>query len=238
LKELRTRGYRCPSRAFAGIPDTEATFKFDCRLWRAARSWSSEMGSKGFFAHVHEGSDPCQRTSAQGLTACSENIAAGNDSPSTTLEQWKESDGHCVNMMDPRKNRFGVGYVATPGSPWRHYWTQNMGTDNGAPDESCLSSSPSPSPSPSPNPRPPQNGPCEDFDVHCATSYGPYCRVDRVKTACPKTCGACSGGSQPAPSPGSGGGCADLDVHCESSYRPYCYAEHVKRTCPRTCGMC
>jgi len=244
VKQLRTSGFRCKSKSFPGIPNTEATFKFDCRLWRAARQWSAEMGSKNFFSHVRGGSTPDKRTSKQGLRAYTENIAAGNDSPAQTLEQWKKSDGHCVNMMDPDLNRFGVGYVETPGSQWTHYWTQSMGTDGQSPDQSCLQEGSAPSPTTPARRRssPAPTGVCKDNDVNCATSYKTYCSADHIKKTCPKTCGVCQS-SAPVTTPARRraartAACRDTDANCATSYSTYCSAEHIKKTCPKTCGVC
>jgi len=212
LKDLRKRGFRCPGgTSYAAIADTESSFLFDCRLWEAARSWSSEMGNGNFFSHTQGGSNPCTRTANYGLQACGENIAAGNGDPEATLQQWMESDGHCVNMMNPQYNRFGVGLVEVPGSQYTHYWTQSLGSDSAAADQSCLANAPSPSPTPpspspappSPSPAPPSPSPvpgqvCEDKDVHCPTSYEQYCQHESAQTrehiqnTCPLTCGLCT----------------------------------------------
>jgi len=247
LKQLRTRGFRCVSKSFQGIPNTEATFKFDCRLWRAARQWSAEMGSKNFFSHVRGDSNPCKRTSEQGFATCTENIAAGNDSPAETLEQFKKSDGHCKNMMDPDLNRFGAGYVETSGSEWTHYWTQSMGTDGQSPDQSCLQgmgSAPSPTAPARRRSDPAPTAACKDNDMNCATSYKQYCSTDRMKKICPKTCGVCQS-SAPVTAPARRrssqaptGACKDNDVNCATSYKQYCSADHIKRSCPKTCGVC
>merc|ERR1711920_967903 len=226
-------GYQCKSKYFPGKPDTEATFKFDCRLWRAARKWSSEMGTQNFFSHTRGNSNPCTRTSDEEFppyAACTENIAAGNESPSKALEQFKKSDGHCVNMMDPRLNRFGVGYVSTPGSEWTHYWTQSGGTDSQPPDQSCLASA---APSPPPAQRPPAassdtGASCKDEDPNCVSSYKPYCGYAHVQKVCRKTCGMCNSLSS----------CVDKDPNCATSYKTYCYADHVKKACPKTCDAC
>jgi len=235
LKDLRTNGFRCASKSFQGIPNTEATFKFDCRLWRAARQWSAEMGSQNFFSHVRGDSNPCKRTSEQGLGACSENIAASNDSPAATLEQFKKSDGHCVNMMDPGLNRFGAGYVMTPGSEWTHYWTQSMGTDSQPPDQSCLPGAGGPAPSP-PAPSPVPSSSCEDEDPNCKSSYRQYCSYPHIQKACRKTCGVCRSGPAPPPMPTAT--CKDDDPNCASSYQPFCSASRIQKVCRKTCGVC
>jgi len=246
LKDLRKRGHRCPSgRSFAGIPDTENTFLFDCRLWAAARFWASEMGSKNFFSHTRGGSNPCSRTSDYGLPACGENIAAGNDDPAATLKQFLESDGHCVNMMDPQYNRFGGGYVESPGSQWTHYWTQSMGSSSAGADQSCLANAPSPgwSPAATTTTSPPTfDGPCEDKDFHCAISYKKYCNTKNIQNTCPVTCGLCTPETPtpapPTPSPAPGQVCEDKDIHCAGSYKQYCNTKHIQKTCPLTCGKC
>jgi len=257
LKNLRTRGYQCKSKYFSGLPNTEATFKFDCRLWRAARSWSSQMGSQNFFSHVQGDSNPCKRTAEQGLGACGENIAAGNDSPSGTLEQWKQSDGHCVNMMNPEYNRFGVGYVLTSGSQYKHYWTQSIGTDGQAPDQSCLRGS-SPGPAPTRRRAPPAAAPPRRRQAAAGacpkTCHGQDCNywIQNSDNSCAvmqKTygcdcsgCSSCTGASETSGEQGGsggGGGCADDPKEACSSYGAYCkdYA-HIRKACPRTCGVC
>eukprot|EP00928_Gymnodinium_smaydae_P073848 TRINITY_DN5696_c0_g2_i3.p1 TRINITY_DN5696_c0_g2~~TRINITY_DN5696_c0_g2_i3.p1 ORF type:complete len:565 (-),score=60.64 TRINITY_DN5696_c0_g2_i3:409-2061(-) len=159
LKDLRKRGFTCPGgKYFPGIPDTESTFKFDCRLWRAAQLWSRKMGEGNFFAHSHGGSNPWDRARAQGYQGVlGENIGAGVSSPEGALNMWKKSDGHCVNMMNADYTDFAVGYAYVPGSGYKHYWTQLVGKDHtGAPlDQSCLTGAPAPLPTPAP--RPPWN---------------------------------------------------------------------------------
>lgn len=251
LKEMRKSGFRCKSQSFSGIADTETTFKFDCRLWRAAREWSAKMGTKNFFSHVLGDSNPCSRTSEQGLVACAENIAAGSNSPQKTLEQFQTSDDHCVNMMNPRHNRFAVGYVMTSGSAYSHYWTQSMGNDDQAPDQSCLAGNESPQPRPTPkSERQPETDPdasCEDEDPNCAANYEPYCDSQRIKMLCRKTCGACELSALPEPpqAPESPppqtvpeATCKDADPNCAGNYEPYCSSSRIKSLCRKTCDAC
>lgn len=256
LKDMRKRGHRCPGgRSFAAIPDTDDTFLFDCRLWAAARFWSSEMGQKNFFSHVRGSSTPCSRTSDYGLPACGENIAAGNGDPAGSLQQFMESDGHCVNMMEPRYNRFGAGYVQTPAPPstYTHYWTQAMGTSSARVDQSCLANAPSSGTAPSPSPSATPEA-CEDLERdHCDHYKGlGYCdTVENIKKQCRATCGLCTptigggGGSVPspvAPSPPqtSSGDCYDTEKNHCAYYRSqnWCNTPNVKKACQQTCGFC
>merc|ERR1719343_624841 len=123
-----------------------------------------------------------------------------------------------MNMMDPQLKRLGIGSVTVSGSPHEDYWTLNLGSDGGQPDQSCLSGQPS--------------GACEDKDANCATSYEQFCFDDRIKKTCPKTCRACS--SQPPPA----GSCEDKDPNCATSYKQYCFDDRIKKTCAKTCNAC
>lgn len=55
----------------------------------------------------------------------SENIAAGNRSAAATFEQWRNSDGHCRNMMTQSANEIGIGHAG--GGSFGSYWTQTFG---------------------------------------------------------------------------------------------------------------
>ena len=76
------------------------------------------MATQGYFSHTSlDGRGPGDRARGQGISANEENIAAGHNSASGTLQQWKDSDEHCNNMMNLD---FHVFAVARHG----HYWTQ------------------------------------------------------------------------------------------------------------------
>merc|ERR1712241_1518625 len=154
-------------------------------------------------------SDPCKRTEAEGYPryqGCGENIAAGKESAEDTFEQWKTSNGHCKNMMNPLYTHFAVGHAYNVGSQYRHYWTQAFGSAAFV-DQSCLGGTdPSPRPSPEPSPQPPTPLPsgCVDTEVyHCgAYKNAGYCDwVESVRSTCQKTCGLCGAGSTPSPEP-------------------------------------
>lgn len=240
VKDLRTRGYRCKSKSFPGNPDTERTFKFDCRLWRAARLWSSQMGKNKFFAHTRGNSDPCSRTLGFGFEACGENIAAGASGPRETLEQWKDSDGHCTNMMNPAHNRFAVGYVMTPRSPYTHYWTQSLGNDLEPADESCL---PGRAPAPPSTPdvgggAPGRTGRGSAGEASGRVSGGRPGRGSGRDASARSDGGAGGRDSGPQQGGDSQSRCEDGDGGCAQHYKDFCHLAHVERLCPNTCGKC
>ena len=179
LKSLREQGFTCPSGQ--RFPPNAGPFLFDCRAWKAARAHAEDMAARRYFGHVSpEGRNPCDRS-----RFCSENIAAGQATPQAALDAWKGSARHCTNMMDPKLNRFGVGYVGKPGTPYTHYWVQNMGTSDSF-DGSCMGG---PTAAPA----------CEDLNAACASYRGyagsQWCNETWPKGQCPKTCGTVRNGA-------------------------------------------
>ncbi|CAE8616167.1 unnamed protein product [Polarella glacialis] len=136
LQDLRKVGFTCPGgQVFA---QNAVPLKFDCRLWKAAQLHSQDMADNNYFSHTsQDGRSPWDRASAQGISANAENIAAGSSTAQGTLDQWKSSDGHCLNMMNPSYPVFAVGYGYNSGSSYKHYWTQMLSSSNVALDESC-----------------------------------------------------------------------------------------------------
>lgn len=140
LNELRAEGFTCPGGS-AYAPNSEPLV-FDCRLWRASWLHSQDMADQNYFSHTSlDGRSPWARASAQGISANGENIAAGRSSASGVLEQWKNSDGHCKNMMNPNNRMFAVGYGYSSSSSYKHYWTQMLRRSLVDADESCLGNS-------------------------------------------------------------------------------------------------
>merc|ERR1712154_368167 len=90
-----------------------------------------------------------------------ENLALGDGNPATAIEQLKDSNDHCKNMMDPTYNMIGVGLVHNPGSKFRYYWTDSFGAYHRRPDQSCIGGSPAP--------RLPAG--CADVQGHPCTDY-------------------------------------------------------------------
>ncbi|CAJ1366556.1 unnamed protein product [Effrenium voratum] len=125
VNQLRAEGYTCPNGAsYAPNP---TPLNFDCRLWRASRLHSEDMASQNYFSHTSlDGRSPWDRAEEQGISANGENIAAGRSSASGALEQWKNSDGHCKNMMSSKHHVFAVGYAYDSSARYKHYWTQML----------------------------------------------------------------------------------------------------------------
>jgi len=141
VNDLRAAGFTCPEgQSFAPNP---TPLLFDCRLWKASQLHSQDMADNDYFSHdSQDGRSPWDRAEDQGISANGENIAAGRSGAQETLDQWKGSDGHCRNMMNPDNKLFAVGYGYNPASSFRHYWTQMFKRQEVSLDQSCYPSSP------------------------------------------------------------------------------------------------
>jgi len=126
-------------RALAGL----APVDMDVRLSEAAQLHSDDMGVNGYFSHTsQDGTTFDQRTVAASYTpwwALGENIAAGQDTPEEVMDAWMNSPGHRANILSSNFEHIGIGYVYVPGSPYRHYWTQDFGRGPAidAPEDLC-----------------------------------------------------------------------------------------------------
>ncbi|HIP32579.1 MAG TPA: CAP domain-containing protein [Crocinitomicaceae bacterium] len=52
-----------------------------------------------------------------------ENIAAGNESPYLTYQQWFNSPGHYEIMFNPESTKIGIGVFSVEDSPFGYYWS-------------------------------------------------------------------------------------------------------------------
>lgn len=105
-------------------------------LARASRYHAFDLGSQHYFDHTsydrYEGElvkigSPFERIrmfyTATRIT--SENIAAGNENPSATYQQWYNSKGHHDNMFNPQSRYIGIGVCYVPDSPYEYYWVMS-----------------------------------------------------------------------------------------------------------------
>lgn len=121
-------------------------------LYRAAYEHSEDMGVVGetsedishdgsggesdWTAQVLElgrGSTPWERGANNGFDnetryTSAENAHSSPETIETAMKDWLESDGHCVNIMNPDQTHVGVAMVENPDSAWRYYWTQLFGS--------------------------------------------------------------------------------------------------------------
>jgi uncharacterized protein YkwD len=62
-----------------------------------------------------------------GISAKSENIGAGQESPQKILLAWMNSPGHRANILDKEAKYIGIGYYFISNSKYEHYWVMDNG---------------------------------------------------------------------------------------------------------------
>ena len=127
VNEFRSTGGQCGQQNFPSVPP----LSLHTLLNESARVHAEDMAVNRYFDHnSQDGRTPGDRITATGYggSGYGENIAAGQSDAFNTFQQWKESPGHCTNMLRSRYNELGVGYHYSPNSPYQHYWVQNFST--------------------------------------------------------------------------------------------------------------
>ncbi|MFD9903414.1 sigma-70 family RNA polymerase sigma factor [Streptomyces sp. NPDC059063] len=97
------------------------------RLATAAQRHSADMRARNYFDHTSpDGTDPGQRITAAGYkwSTYGENIARGQQTASSVMKSWMNSEGHRANILNCSFKELGVGIEKGSGGPW---WTQNFG---------------------------------------------------------------------------------------------------------------
>jgi len=125
VNEFRATGGTCGNDTFGPA----GALTLNLILNQAALLHAQDMAENAYFEHAsQDGRTPWDRMQAEGYNgrAYGENIAAGNSGATETFIQWKNSPGHCANMLSPNFRELGVGYFQLDNSPYRHYWVQNF----------------------------------------------------------------------------------------------------------------
>lgn len=96
------------------------------QLAELAGDFSRSMAIEGFFSHLGpDGSSPWDRAEELGiLDLGGENIARGQESPETVVEDWMQSPSHRANILNCEYRTMGVGEYIEDDGPW---WTQDFG---------------------------------------------------------------------------------------------------------------
>jgi len=119
VNKLRANGCDCGSST---MPPVDAVAWND-QLQKAAQAHSDDMFANNHFDHKGtNGSNPGDRIKNAGYnwSTYGENIANGYPDPEAVFNGWKNSPGHCKNMMSSKFKDLGV---AQNGS----YWTMILG---------------------------------------------------------------------------------------------------------------
>jgi uncharacterized protein YkwD len=121
------------ARAAGGCCGGEGCFpasqplELDEKLRRSSRSHARDMARAMYFNHGSEdGRSPFDRMREAGFRGCAmgENIAAGQPTPQSVMDDWLTSPGHCKNIREPNFEQLGVGYYE---AGTQSVWVQNFG---------------------------------------------------------------------------------------------------------------
>ncbi|MFD5700551.1 sigma-70 family RNA polymerase sigma factor [Streptomyces lasiicapitis] len=97
------------------------------KLATAAQRHSADMKARNYFSHTSpDGTDPGKRITAAGYqwSTYGENIARGQQSASSVMSSWMNSEGHRANILNCSFKEMGMGIEQGSGGPW---WTQAFG---------------------------------------------------------------------------------------------------------------
>lgn len=119
VNDLRMQGCSCGSTVMPPV----AALNWHSDLDLAAFRHATDMQNNDFFDHTgSDGSDIAERVSDTGYSwqAVGENIAWGYRDIESVFEGWKNSPGHCRNMMNAAFQDMGSARVGD-------YWVQAFG---------------------------------------------------------------------------------------------------------------
>lgn len=136
VNQLRQAGHTCPAgRRYLPNP---IPLKYDCRLHRAALKHSQDMADSNYFSHDSlDGRTFMDRSLAEGVNANAENIAAACEDAACAFRQFRDSDAHCNNLMNPGLKTFAVGRAYNAESMYKYYWTELFAAEDATPGAIC-----------------------------------------------------------------------------------------------------
>ena len=80
--------------------------------------------SEEYFSHTRPDGTSCFTALKKSYSYTGENLAAGNDTPQKTMNQWMNSEGHRANILTDGFKKLGVGYYYDSNSYYKYYWVQ------------------------------------------------------------------------------------------------------------------
>lgn len=120
VNKFRSTGGKCGDTFYPAAP----ALTWNDQLEQAALVHSKDMQTRKYFNHYSpEGNNAGERIDAVGYRwmTFGENIGLGYKNENEVVEAWKQSPGHCKNMLNPKYKEMGVARVG-------QYWTQNFGS--------------------------------------------------------------------------------------------------------------
>lgn len=119
VNQIRSEGCKCGRRYMPPAPPLQ----WDSKLEKAATSHAKDMNTNKFIGHKgSDNSKTSERIYAAGYDweAVAENVSWGPSTVKAAVLGWKNSPGHCINLMSFSYKEMGA---AKDGK----FWVQNFG---------------------------------------------------------------------------------------------------------------
>lgn len=130
INALRAAGASCGAQ---GTFASTTALTWNTRLQQSALGYSADMQARNYWREDHqtpEGVTFSQRITNAGYTwsTAAENIAAGYATVQAVMDGWRNSPGHCANLMNPNLREVGVACVTgNSANTYPNYWTMDLG---------------------------------------------------------------------------------------------------------------
>ena len=105
-------------------------------LTLSAQNYAKDLAKQNYLSHKgKDGSTPGDRIQKSGYnwenptsaSKIAENIAAGQNSVSQVMKDWKNSKGHYKNIIEKDFTHVGFGMAKNPATKYKTFWVQNFG---------------------------------------------------------------------------------------------------------------
>lgn len=129
INTLRASGASCgTSGNFPAVP----AVVWNDKLTAAADGHAQDMAAKNYFSHdSQDGRSFSTRITNAGYAwaAAGENIAAGQPTVESVMSSWRDSPGHCANLMSANFVDVGVACrpAASASNTYSKYWVMDLG---------------------------------------------------------------------------------------------------------------
>ncbi|MDH0864445.1 CAP domain-containing protein [Mitsuaria sp. GD03876] len=128
INALRASGATCGSTNYPAV----APVVWNDKLTQAADGHALDMATKNYFEHdSQDGRTFVDRINAvnYGWSAVGENIAAGQTTVASVMTSWRNSAGHCANLMSANFVDMGVACrpAASSANAYSKYWVMDLG---------------------------------------------------------------------------------------------------------------
>ena len=132
IAEPRAIGLLVAVATLAGLVFGPAQAFVSRKVEARADAHALDMANKNYFSHdSQDGRKFSDRITAAGYTwvAAGENIAAGQATVEAVMSSWRNSPGHCANLMSANFADVGVACrpAASSANSYSKYWVMDLG---------------------------------------------------------------------------------------------------------------